>query len=84
MMITRTEPWLNVLNTEVSKNQLAFECKRICLRTKKTSPRQVDDVNRYLQCRLSVNCEGQAAAECGGVVVNRTNPRVFFDNLEFR
>ncbi len=35
-------------------------------------------------CRLTINCEGQAAPECGGVVVNRTNPRVFLDNLEFR
>ena len=35
-------------------------------------------------CRLTVNLEGQAAQECGGIVVNRVNPRVFFDNLEFR
>lgn len=33
---------------------------------------------------LSINLEGQAAEECGGIVVNRTNPRVFLDNLEFR
>lgn len=31
-----------------------------------------------------MNLEGQAAPECGGIVVNRVNPRVFFDNLEFR
>lgn len=35
-------------------------------------------------CRLTVNLEGQAAPECGGIVVNRVNPRVFLDNLEFR
>lgn len=34
--------------------------------------------------RLTINCEGQKADECGGIVVNRTNPRVFLDNLEFR
>lgn len=33
---------------------------------------------------LTINCEGQKADECGGIVVNRTNPRVFLDNLEFR
>lgn len=34
--------------------------------------------------RLTVNLEGQAAPECGNIVVNRVNPRVFLDNLEFR
>ena len=34
--------------------------------------------------RLTINCEGQKADECGGIIVNRTNPRVFLDNLEFR
>lgn len=34
--------------------------------------------------RLSINLEGQSAYECAGVVVNRTNPRVYLDNLEFR
>lgn len=39
---------------------------------------------KYLSFRLSINLEGQSAHECGGVVVNRTNPRVYLDNLEFR
>lgn len=34
--------------------------------------------------RLTINLEGQSAYECAGVVVNRTNPRVYLDNLEFR
>ena len=38
----------------------------------------------YVTLRLSINLEGQSAYECAGVVVNRTNPRVYLDNLEFR
>jgi len=41
-------------------------------------------LNNLSVARLTINCEGQKADECGGIVVNRTNPRVFLDNLEFR
>lgn len=41
-------------------------------------------LNSVFVARLTINCEGQKADECGGIVVNRTNPRVFLDNLEFR
>ena len=41
-------------------------------------------LNNMSAARLTINCEGQKADECGGIVVNRTNPRVFLDNLEFR